>query len=105
MKQGIRRDLKDFHGGGIPDYSRLFPTFRWSGVGQISIQAFLVPIVSNSVSLTKWRCFHVEKVLSELKRRKENDTFDGNALDAAIRKYPCQRRRRGLMCDGGEENI
>jgi hypothetical protein len=35
VKQGIRRDLKDFHGGGIPDYSRLFPTILWSGFGQI----------------------------------------------------------------------
>ena len=36
MKQGIRRDLKDFRVGGIPDYSRLFPTILWSGFGQIS---------------------------------------------------------------------
>ena len=28
-----------------------------------------------------------EKVLNELKRRKETDTFDGNALDAAVSKH------------------
>jgi hypothetical protein len=28
-----------------------------------------------------------EKVLNELKRRKETDTFDSNALDAAVRKH------------------
>ena len=39
VQQGFALHLKGFHVGGIPDYSRLFPTILWSGFGQISIHS------------------------------------------------------------------